>query len=285
MNTNQRTSILVVLSLAALTAVSAENDHVKQQTIEQSFPAKSGSTVVIDGINGSIRVSGYSGNRVRVVVREELRGRSESDLAQAVEEVVLEITSDEREISFYVDTPWRNNHSVWSESHRRHYGFSHDFELQVPYGVTLDLHTVNGGDIRVDDVRGVVELENVNGGIEALGITGIGEVKNVNGKIVLRFIEIPREGGGVVTVNGDVELAFPTIPDVQVSMKTLNGRLFSEFAYRHRSNPPQVESRRSDGMYVYKSSGSTEISIGKGGPKWSLETLNGDIHIRKDDRS
>ena len=145
--------------------------------------------------------------------------------------------------------------------------------------------TVNDGDIRVDDVRSVVELENVNGKIEALGILGINNVRTVNGKIVLGFLEIPSEGGGVTTVNGDVELTFPSAPDVHVSMKTFNGKLFSEFAYTRRDNVPHVESRRSDGVYVYRSSGGTEISIGKGGPQWSLETLNGDIYIRKNDRS
>ena len=278
-------SLAIVLMLSSHPTVGAENEHIKQQTIERSFPAKPGSRVVIDGINGSIRVQGYSGKEVRVVVREEMQGRSESDLQQALEEVVLEINSDDDEIRFYVDTPWRNCSRRCSRSHNRHYEFSHDFELQVPHGVALYLHTVNDGDIRVDDVRSVVELGNVNGRIDALGIMGISDVRTVNGGIVLEFLEVPREGGEVVTVNGNVELAFPSTPDVHVSMKTLNGKLFSEFDYTHRDTTPQVESRNSDGVYVYRSSGSTEISIGKGGPKWSLKTLNGDIRIRKDDRS
>jgi len=284
-NTNQLISVVIVLLLSIHPAVRAESGYVKQRTIEKSFPAKSGSRVVVDGINGSISAQGYSGNEVRVVVREEMWGRSESDLQLALEEVVLEIKSDEHEISFYVDTPWRNCDCRRSPSHNRDYNFSHDFELLVPYGVALNLHTVNGGDIRVDDVRSVVGLNNVNGKIEALGILGISDVRTVNGGIVLEFLEVPREGGEVVTVNGNVEVAFPSPPDAHVSMKTLNGKLFSEFAYTRGDNPPQVESRNSEGMYVYRSSDSTEISIGKGGPQWSLATLNGNIHIRKVDRS
>ncbi|MFB3105602.1 MAG: DUF4097 domain-containing protein, partial [Pseudomonadales bacterium] len=276
--------VAIVLMLSSHPTIGAENEHVKQQTIEHSFPAQPGSRVVIDGINGSIRVHGYSGNEVRVVVQEEMRGHSESDLQQALEDIVLQIKSDEDEINFYVHTPWRDCHRKCSRSHNHDYEFSHDFELQVPYGVALYLRTVNGGDIRVDDVRGVVELNNVNGRIDAIGILGISKVRTVNGGIVLEFMKVPRQGGEVVTVNGDVDLAFPSIPDAHVSMKTMNGGLYSDFAYTHKNSKAQIESRTLDGRYVYRSSGGTEISIGKGGPVWSLETLNGDIYIRKDDR-
>ena len=280
-------SVAVVTALiSTIPAVQADTRNTKRQTIEKSFPAKAGTRVVIDGISGSIRARGYSGSEVRVVVQEEMRGRREADLQAALEEIVLEIDADENEIVFFVDTPWRDRDRGWhSGSSRRNYDFSHDFELQVPYGVELELHTVNDGDIRVDDVRGIVELHNVNGKVEALGISGIRDVSTVNGRIVLEFLEVPREGGDVETVNGNVELTFPSTPNAHVSMKTFNGKLFSDFAYKYRDVAPQVKSERSGGMFVYRSKGSTEISIGNGGSEWSLETLNGNIYIRKDDRS
>ncbi len=273
---------LALVSVAA--ALHAESRNTSRRTIEKSFPAKPGSRVAIDGINGTIKAKGYAGNEVRVVVHEEMHGGRESDLQQAQAEIVLEIDADEHEISFYVDTPWRERNGRWSGWKDRNYEFSHDFELQVPYGVALYLHTVNG-DIRVDDVRSVVEFHNVNGAIEAFGIRGIGDVTTVNGEIVLEFREVPLEGGKVETINGDVELTFPSKPDVHLRMKTFNGKLFSDFPYTHRDVVPQVESTRSGGMYVYRSRNSTEIRIGKGGPEWSLKTLNGNIYIRKDPRS
>ncbi len=259
----------------------------REQTIERSFPATPGSRVVVDSINGSIRVQGYAGDEVRVVVKEELRGRRASDLEQALEDIVLEIDADAREISFYVDTPWRDHNGGWRRwGRRRHrYHFSHQFELQVPYGVALDLRTVNNGDIRVDDARSVVELHNVNGTIEAHGILGITDVSTVNGRIILDFREVPRDGGSVKTINGNVELTFPSTPDAHVRMETFNGTLFSEFAYTYRDVASRIDSRRSDGVYVYRSNGSTEISLGAGGPEWFLKTLNGDIHLRQDGRS
>ena len=275
----------VALALVSVVAaLHAESLTVSRQTIEKSFPAKPGTRVVIDGINGSIRATGYSGNELRVVVYEEMRGRRESDLEQALAEIVLEFDADDREISVRVHAPWRDRNDRWSGRGDRSYEFSHDFELQVPYEVDLYLHTING-DIRVDDVRSRVEAHNVNGRVEAFGIRGIADVTTVNGEIVLEFIEVPREGGKVETVNGNVELSFPSSPDAYVKMKTFNGKLYSDFAYEHRDVAPQVESTRSDGMYVYRSKNSTEISIGKGGSEWSLKTLNGNIYIRKDDRS
>lgn len=286
MNRNQvMLNAAVALALASATAaLHSESRNTSRQTFEKSFPAKPGSRVAIDGINGSITAKGYAGNEVRVVVHEEMQGRRESDLQQAQAEIVLEIDADEHEISFYVDAPWRERNGRRSAWQGRNYEFSHAFELQVPHGVELYLRTVNG-DIRVDDVRSVGEFHNVNGRIEASGIRGIGDVTTVNGGIVLEFLEVPHEGGNVETINGNVELTFPSSPDAHVRMKTFNGKLYSDFAYEHRAIAPQVESTRSDGMYVYRSRNSTEISIGKGGPEWSLKTLNGNIYIRKEGRS
>ncbi len=39
------------------------------------------------------------------------------------------------------------------------------------------------------------------------------------------------------------------------------------------------------GMFVYRSNGATDITLGEGGPEWSLKTLNGDVHLRQDGRS
>ena len=284
--TRKRSCVLAVAWIGMSAALAADTANTKRHTIERSFPATAGTRLLVDGINGSIRARGYAGNEIRVTVREEMRGRREEDLQLAIQEIVLEIDADGNEVSFFVDTPWRDRRGGWhGRSQRRHYDFSHDFEIEVPFGVELDLRTVNGGDIRVDDVRSVVTLHNVNGRVEAVGIHGIRDVETVNGRIVLEFRQVPRDGGFVETVNGNVELTFPSEPDAHVRMKTFNGKLFSEFAYRYRDVAPAVESRRSDGMYVYRSEGMTEISIGNGGPEWTLETLNGNIYIRKDDRS
>ena len=279
---------IVAMWLLSVGPVLHAQSPTSAQTIERSFPAAPGLRVLVDGINGSIRVQGYAGSDVRVVVQEELRGRRASDLEQAREDIVLEIDADDREISFYVDTPWRDRDGGWQASGRRrhrHYDFSHQFELQVPYGVELDLRTINNGDIRVDDARGTVTLRNVNGAVEAVGILGITDVSTVNGRILLEFLEVPRQGGSVETVNGQIELTFPSAPDAHVRMQTFNGTLFSEFAYTYRDVAPQVERRRADGMFVYRSNGATDITLGEGGPEWSLKTLNGDVHLRQDGRS
>ena len=287
MNRHQMMPIVAIWVLSVGPALHAQGP-TSEQTIERSFPVAPGSRVVVDAVNGSIRVQGYGGTDVWVVVHEEIRGRGASDLEQAREDIVLEIDADDGEISLYVDTPWRDRDGGWRESgHRRnrHYHFSHQFELQVPYSVELDLRTINDGDIRVDDARGAVALRNVNGAIEASGILSITDVSTVNGRIALAFLEVPRQGGSVKTVNGHVELTFPSVPDAHVRMETFNGALFSEFAYTYRDVAPQVERGRADGMFVYRSNGATDITLGEGGPEWALKTLNGDVHLRHAGRS
>ncbi len=272
-------SAMMLFGVAALAQTGSS--HIQRQTIERSFPVSPGLRVVIDAVSGSIQARGYAGDEVRVVVREEIRGRDDADLQRALAEIALEVEADDREIRFYVVTPWRDRDGRWKGSQGCNHDFSHDFELLVPYGLELDLHTVMDGDIRVDDVRGIVNLKNVNGGIEAVGIRGISNVRTINGGILLEFIDPPREGGTARTVNGNVELIFPASPNVHVKMETFTGQLFSDFAYTYRDAAPRVEGKREDGMYVYRWNNATQNTMGKGGPQWSLKTLNGNIYIRR----
>lgn len=282
---NRRRNATLTSTAVLLCIAGTLYGETARRTIDKSFPATAGTRVVVEGISGGIRARGYAGDRVHVLVKEELEGDRQSDLDQARREIVLRIETGEQEIHLYVDTPWRDHDGRSKKREHRDYSFNHDFELEVPYGSRLDLRTVNNGAIRVDDTRGVVELHNVNGPIEALGVSGIRGVKTVNGPITLGFDTVPDEGGEVSTVNGSIELTFPSTPNARLTLKTFNGSLYTDFDYRYRPTVRRTEVSRSNGRYVYSSKGLTAIALGDGSAEWSLNTLNGSIYIRKQDRS
>ena len=67
-----------------------------------------------------------------------------------------------------------------------------------------------------------------------------------------------------------IQRSFPSSPGLRVVLDAVSGSIQA-----------WVEGKREDGMYVYRLNNSTQITVGKGGPVWSLETLNGNIYIRR----
>ena len=55
--------------------------------------------------------------------------------------------------------------------------------IKVPQRFSLKLHTVNNGDITVENVNGELEINNVNGAIELTNIGGSAVAQTVNGNL------------------------------------------------------------------------------------------------------
>jgi hypothetical protein len=73
-----------------------------------------------------------------------------------------------------------------------------------------------------------------------------------------------------------------TMPDrlaATLRMKSFNGGLFTDFEVQSTPAPKRVAAERRNGMYVYRSTDFTTVSVGGGGPELTLETLNGDVRV------
>ena len=93
----------------------------------------------------------------------------------------------------------------WDEG----YNVEYDIELRVPRGATLDLATVNDGDVTAEGVSGDFTVANVNGGVRLTGLVGSGSIKTVNGDIEATFERAPAEATSFRTVNGKLDVTFP----------------------------------------------------------------------------
>ncbi len=141
-----------------------------------------------------------------------------------------------------------------------------DFAISVPSGVAFDGSTVNGG-IEVSGLSSDVEVSTVNGSIEVAS-AGTVEARTVNGSITASTGAASWSGTlDFQTVNGSIRLTLPASAAAAVSAKTLNGDFSSDF-------PLTVEAGEWGPKQV---SG----SIGSGGGRLNLETVNGEIEIRK----
>ena len=61
----------------------------------------------------------------------------------------------------------------------------------------------------------------------------------------------------------------------------MQGKVVSEFDLEPLALPARVEQRNEEGRFVYHIAQAAGIRLGKGGPTFSIESLNGDLRIRK----
>lgn len=138
-----------------------------------------------------------------------------------------------------------------------------DFVVHAGPGVAVEAHTVSG-DISARGVTGATVLESVNGSVD-VSARGDLQAKTVNGRVTARLVA-PLGNATLKTVNGSLELALPETADAHIEASVVNGRVETDF-----------QLARSRGFVGARVSG----TVGKGGPKIALESVNGTIAIRK----
>jgi hypothetical protein len=281
----KKTIILVFMLLAVVSSHPAWGGDV-ERTDEITRTLRFGDTdgdrrLIVDNLFGSIEVKGYDGDEVRVSVHRTIIARSDEKLAEAEEEVTLEIYEEDDVIELYVDGPFREKRSRnfnWRGHKREGYKVIYEFEVEVPRDCDVELSTVDEGDVIVESVDGDFDVHNVNGGIEMSGIGGAGEVYAVNGKVTLEFDKNPTGDCSFGTINGDVRMYFQPGLSADFYMKTMNGEAFTDFEVT--SIPGRtIASNTRNGKSVYKVSRMSGVRAGKGGPSIELNTLNGDMFI------
>lgn len=263
--------------------VSAE--VVEKETVRKSFPvAPSEVHLSVDNIWGSIDVTAYPGQEIRLVAGKTLYADDAEAAADARREVKLDLTQSGNSIKAYVDGPFRCQCDNGCDGYRngrreRHYRVQYDFHIEVPVNTALTVSTVNSGDITIRGTSGEFDVRNVNGRIGMAGVSGSGHVGTVNGEVRVTLARNPVAETTFRTINGDIDVTFQPRLSADVRVKTMHGDVFTDFDV---SALPRLASspERRNGHFVYRSDDGSRFRIGNGGPEFQFETLNGTIRIR-----
>lgn len=272
---------IVFITLALGVCLSAAETSREERT----FPAAA--KLTIDNLSGGIAVTGYSGKEIRMEAVRTVDADSAERYEAARREVKLDISQQADALKILVDGPFRchcndgNNSIQWRGRSENGYDVRYEFHLQVPYSTEVDLRTINHGDLMVEKVTGDFVLRNVNGGIELREAGGSGKATTVNGPVRATFARNPERELGFKSVNGKIDLSFPDGLKAEVRLKTLNGGMFTDFEAEAAPLAAAASTEQSNGRFVYRRDHSAAVRIGGGGPALTLETLNGNIYIRK----
>lgn len=225
-----------------------------------------GKTFELRGVNGPIRAVASSGSEVELVA---IRTGRRSD----PESVKIEVVNHAGGVTICAVYPSRDDSRPneckpggGGRMNVRNNDVNVEFEVKIPRDVNFEGRTVNG---RISaEVDGRAAVSTVNGSIEVEAGT-LTEATTVNGSIRAEV----KNGGATAddvklsTVNGSVRLRLPENLNADVSARTVNGGISSDF----------------DEIEIHKKWGprSAEGRLGRGGRELALSTVNGGIHITR----
>jgi hypothetical protein len=223
-----------------------------------------GSSVEIKGINGSISVTRASGSEVEVVADARARRADPSS-------VRVERVDHAGGVTFCAVYPTPEgkpaNECAPGSAGRMNTDNNDvvvDFEVRLPAGVDFVARTVNGG-IHAEELGADVTATTVNGDVE-ISTEGFARAETVNGSIDVAMGALDfAEGAEFSTVNGSITLDVADGVDADVDASWLNGSFESELPF---SLEGRISRRSARG------------TLGAGGPRLELETVNGSITIR-----
>jgi hypothetical protein len=277
------TVVILASAAFALRGQDASNDRV---AVPFSDPGKPG-LVKARLINGGIIVKGYEGKEVIVetIPRGHVVGEDKEEMEDDGED----------------DKP--NKHAGMKllksggggldieESHNvmlisiQSWKADIDLTIHVPLSTSLELHTINNGAIKVENVNGDIEVANVNGDIILSRISGTAVAQTVNGDVTATFSRLDGKNPlSLITLNGDVDITLPATAKVDFKLKIDNqGEIYSDFelALQNQSEKTVEDKRDRGGRYKVKIDKTVAGSINGGGQEITLKTFNGDILLRK----
>lgn len=256
-------AIALLLGLAVLAALVTHAPVAyagSDDSFEWSGTLERGKTIEIKTVNGHIEARGGSGSEI--VVRATKRWRRDDP-----DDVRIEVIEHEGGVTVCTLYPGRNNECKPGKGGRmsaRDNDVSVHYVVEVPAGILFAGRAVNGG-VEATGLDEDVIATSVNGSIE-VETQGTVWAESVNGSIrAVMGASRWEDELQFSTVNGRIELYLPENTAADVDIQTVNGGISTDLPLKVR------------GTFGPKSVHGT---IGEGGARLSMSTVNGGIRLR-----
>jgi hypothetical protein len=253
---------------------------------------------MVANINGSIKVTGYDGDKVLVEVARTIKAKTEERLEKGKSEIQLGVMDLADTLILFTEGlcsrfgragkngNWNHSSKGWGyqwnqdqKGCREVYDHTLDYVIRVPRTVNLIISTVNNGDIDVQNMLGSVKTNNVNGSIRLEGVQRETFAHTINGNVDITYAKNPEKPCRYYTLNGDINTWFQKGLAADLSFESFNGDFFTNVA-RLESLPVEVEKKQTEKGIKYKVNGN-RYKIGSGGVQLDFETFNGNVYLKE----
>src|SRR2546423_1817820 len=255
----------VLLMLCAQGAeLRAQSNQELREEFHHTYPLTSTGRVSLENINGSVSISVWDRDEVRVdAIKRAYR-------QERLNEAHIEINADADSVHIKTEYPDEDfNFYGGSDSRRYENPAIVEYQLTVPRRSRIDSVELINGALTIDGVQGDVRASSINGGVQAHRLGGEVRLSTINGGLTATFDPLSDETRAITlsSVNGGVTIIVPSNANATVKASTVHGGITNDFGLPVRH-----------GEYVGHSL-LGQLGTG-GGVRIRLEDVNGGISIR-----
>jgi DUF4097 and DUF4098 domain-containing protein YvlB len=254
--------LLAALALIIVQSAAASAQDRVQEEFHQTYQLAPQGRIQLENINGSVRVTGWDRNEVKVDAVKWAYTRERLDEAR----VVVEPGADN--IRIYTNYPERNQNFRNDPQGRLNNPATVEYTLFVPRNARVDaLEVINGG-LSLEGLSNDVRASSINGNITALGLMGEAKLSTINGNLEATFNQLDAAKSiALSSVNGNVTIIIPSDASANLRASNIHGGIKNDFGLPVRK-----------GDYIgYDLSG----QLGQGATRIKLANVNGQITIRR----
>lgn len=245
-------------------------------------------------MRGSVTVIGYDGKTIEISANPTTKviNKDDDDFDRQIERQVERSLGNDDEkpkrsmkglkkvenFSGQIEIVESNNHVEIESHHNRQ---SVDFVIKVPFATSLKIEQYKGGNIKVNDVRGALELASHRGSISVQGAVGPIVAESMREDIEVVFSDLDQTTPSSLTSHrGSIDITLSAKLKAKIKVQTHRGEVYSGLANEFVVDD-KVQSRQSEGRRHVTMGGMLSADVNGGGQTLSLMTYRGDIYIRK----
>jgi len=223
----------------------------------RSYTIAPGGRLEITNLNGRIEVTPATGKTIEIRATREARAGSDDAAREFLQKtnIVEQVTADR--VTVAVRAQDGGNGFLGRTR------VTVTYHVQIPPGLVASFRTENGG-VNLDNVNGHIEAATTNGGITGRDVGGSIAASTVNGGVQMALASVSGDVD-VTAVNGGIRLELPSSVRATLDARTVNGSVSVD-----------------DGLALTDVDRSRQHVAGKinnGGPKVSAQTTNGGVRV------
>ncbi|MEL6199414.1 MAG: hypothetical protein AAFR09_04310 [Pseudomonadota bacterium] len=270
------THLALAATLASAPALADGVTDEKDWT--ETFDVGGNPSLTIDNIWGNISIKPGPSDEIAMSIRSVRTADDAVHFERSLELIPLRIAQEGDDVYLRVG---RDQEKWWNDYRCDGCRLHVDLEVTVPANTSLDVKTVNDGDVRIWGVEGRVTAANVNGSITTKGVTQCTHVETINGDVEVTFTQSPSTDCRIETLNGDIALDMAPGADANLAVSLFNGKILSEVDLAPREMAATVERRTKNGRNHYDIEQLAGLRLGRGGKTLTLKSLNGDVLVAR----
>lgn len=249
----------VLGSVCALLLVTAHAENRQfTEDFHQTYVLAPDGRVELDNINGSVHITAWDRNEVKVDAVKY------AGTKERLDEAKIHVDAGSDHVSIRTEYP-DHNHTFDDDSPDNPAGV--DYTLTVPRAVRLDEIKLVNGPLDVAGVNGEVRASCVNGKLTARDLSGRTQLSVVNGRLEAEFSKIGQSPVKLTDVNGSLNLYLPSDANATLDASNVNGSIDNDFGLQANRHQYVGSDLRGD--------------VGGGGTRIELRNVNGPIAIHR----